>query len=362
MSPVIPAHLEKIKPYEPGKPIEELQRELGLKEVIKLASNESPLGPPEASIEAIHKAIGELNRYPDDSCYNLRNKISEKLGVPTKHITVGAGSAELIINAARSLLGPTDFAVISRQTFVMYWLAVQSVNGNMIRVPLKGYTYDLEAMTRAIDDRVRLVYIANPNNPTGTMITAEQFDRFMSSLPPDVVVVYDEAYREYVGRPDYPDPFTYYKRGDNIIILHTFSKVYGLAGLRVGYAIAKDELSDALKRVRAPFNISIIADAAAAAALDADEHVKKSVKLNIDGMAYLGVEMKKLGLNVIPSVTNFLLVDFGHDTTEVNDKLLHKGVIVRPLGSFEMPTALRITIGLPEENRKFIQALKEVLK
>jgi histidinol-phosphate aminotransferase len=361
MSPIIPSHLEKIRPYEPGKPIEELQRELGLKEVVKLASNESPLGPPKASIEAVRKAIDELNRYPDDSCYNLKHKVSGKFGVPTRNVTVGAGSAELIVNAARSLLGPNDYAIISQQTFIMYWLAVQSVNGNMIRVPLKDYTYDLEAMARALDERVRLVYIANPNNPTGTMVDDEQFDRFMSSLPPGVVVVYDEAYCDYVDRPDYPDPFKYYRRGDNIIILNTFSKVYGLAGLRVGYGIANDELSDALNRVRAPFNVNIIADAAATAALDAEDHIKQAVKLNREGMAFLSAEMTKLGLNVIPSVTNFLLVDFSHDTTELNNKLLHKGIIVRPMASFEMPKALRITIGLPDENRKLIQALKEVL-
>jgi len=361
MSPLIPPHLEKIKPYEPGKPIEELQRELGLEEVVKLASNESPLGPPKGSIEAIRKAIGELNRYPDDSCFHLKNKISGKFDVPTRNITIGAGSAELIINSARSLLKHDDFAVISQQTFVMYWLAVQTVNGNMIRVPLKNYTYDLDAMAAAIDERVSLVYIANPNNPTGTMVTAEQFDRFMSSLPPDVVVVYDEAYREYVGRDDYPDPLHYYRRGDNIIILHTFSKVYGLAGLRIGYAMANDELSDALKRVRSPFNVNIIANAAATAALDAVEHVEESIKINKEGMAYLSEEMKALGLNVIPSVTNFLLVDFGHDVTDLNNKLLHKGIIVRPMASFEMPHALRISIGLPDENRKFIRALKEVL-
>ena len=361
MSPLIPTYLEKIKPYEPGKPIEELQRELGLEEVVKLASNESPLGPPKASIEAIHKAINELNRYPDDSCYHLKNKISGKFDIPVRNITIGAGSAELIVNAARSLLGHDDYAVISQQTFVMYWLAVQSVNGNMIRVPLNNYTYNLEAMTSAINDRVRIVYIANPNNPTGTMVDAEQFDRFMASLPPNVIVVYDEAYKEYVGRDDYPDPFQYYRRGDNIIILHTFSKIFGLAGLRIGYGIANNELSDALKRVRSPFNVSIIANAAATAALDADEHVAESIKINNEGMAYLTSEMKKLGLNVIPSVTNFLLVDFSHDAMELNNKLLRKGVIVRPMASFEMPKALRISIGLPDENRKFIKALKEVL-
>ena len=238
MSPIIPSHLQKIIPYEPGKPVEELQRELGLGDVVKLASNESPLGPPEASLEALRRALSEINRYPDDNYFYLKRKISEKFDIPVENITIGAGSAEIIVNSARSLLGPDDYAVISEQTFIMYWLAVQSVNGNLIRVPLKNYTYDLEAMAAAIDERVRIVYIANPNNPTGTMVTTDELDRFISALPPKVVLVYDEAYRHYISRPDYPDPIKYYRRGDKIIILRTFSKIYGLAGLRVGYAIA----------------------------------------------------------------------------------------------------------------------------
>jgi histidinol-phosphate aminotransferase len=362
MMPIIPSYLQKIVPYEPGKPIEELQRELGLKEVIKLASNESPLGPPEAAVEAAKRGFEESHRYPDDNCYYLKKKISRKFNVPEKHVTIGAGSAEIIVNIARALLGPDDFAVISEQTFVMYWLAVQSVNGNIIRVPLRDYTYDLVRMAAAVNDQVRIVYIANPNNPTGTMITAEEFDRFMSAIPKDVVVVYDEAYRDYVADPDYPVPVPYYRRGDNIVILRTFSKVYGLAGLRIGYSIANDALSDALRRVRVPFNVSIPAAAAAEAALDADDHIKQAVELNRDGMAYLTAEMAKMGLNVIPSVGNFLTIDFGYDTGGLNDKFLREGVIVRPLASFGMPTGLRITVGLPEENRKFIQALKAVLR
>jgi histidinol-phosphate aminotransferase len=360
--PIIPQYLQKIKPYEPGKPIEELQRELGLQEVIKLASNESPLGPPEAAVEAAKRCFEESHRYPDDSCYHLRKKISTKFDVPEKNVTIGSGSAEIIVNIARALLGPDDFAAISEQTFVMYWLAVQSVNGNIIRVPLRDYTYDLGAMAAAVNDKTRIVYIANPNNPTGTMIPAEEFDRFMSAVPKDIVVVYDEAYRDYVASPDYPDPVPYYRRGRNIVILRTFSKVYGLAGLRVGYSIANDDLSDALRRVRIPFNVNLPGAAAAEAALDADDHIKQAVKLNREGMAYLTAEMKKMGLNVIPSVANFVTVDFGYDTVGLNNKFLREGVIVRPLASFGMPTGIRITVGLPEENKKFIQALKAVLR
>ncbi len=361
MSPIIPSHLQKIIPYEPGKPVEELQRELGLGDVVKLASNESPLGPPEASLEALRRALSEINRYPDDNYFYLKRKISEKFDIPVENITIGAGSAEIIVNSARSLLGPDDYAVISEQTFIMYWLAVQSVNGNLIRVPLKNYTYDLEAMAAAIDERVRIVYIANPNNPTGTMVTTDELDRFISALPPKVVLVYDEAYRHYISRPDYPDPIKYYRRGDKIIILRTFSKIYGLAGLRVGYAIANGGLSDALARVRSPFNVSTFAAVASEAALDEDDHVKRAVELNDEGMAYLGEELGKLGLNVIPSVANFILVDFGHDTSELNGKLMAKGIIVRPMAAFGMPTALRVSIGLPDENRKFVGALKAVL-
>lgn len=361
MSPIIPSYLKKIIPYEPGKPIEELQRELGLVEIIKLASNESPFGPPQASIEAMKKALKELNRYPDDSFFSLKNKISEKFDVPSRNITIGAGSAELIVNAARSLLGHNDYAAISEQTFIMYWLAVQSINGNMIRIPLKDYRYDLNAIRASLNDKVRLVFIANPNNPTGTMVTASEMDKFMDNLPPHVVVVYDEAYREYIDHPEYPNPMKYYRRGDRIIILRTFSKVYGLAGLRIGYGIANDKLSDALSRVRTPFNSSTLACVAAEAALDADDHLKEVVELNNQGKKYLTEEMSKLGLNVISSMGNFVLVIFGKDTSKLNEKLQRKGIIVRPMAAFGMPDALRITTGFMHENRKFIEALKSVL-
>ena len=243
----------------------------------------------------------------------------------------------------------------------MYWIVVQSVNGNMIRIPLHEYTYDLDAMADAIDERVKLVFIANPNNPTGTMVTAEQFDKFMSSLPPGVVVVYDEAYKHYVLDPDYPDPIPYYRRGDNIIILNTFSKIFGLAGLRIGYGIAKKEIIDIISRVRCPFNVSSFAAEAAEAALGADDHVETAIKLNQRGMKYVTTEMKKLGLNPVPSVTNFLLLDVGENMLEVNQKLLEQGVIVRPMTGFEVPTALRISIGMPDENEKFINALKKII-
>lgn len=361
MSPLIPSHLKKIVPYEPGKPIEELQRELGISDIIKLASNESPFGPPEVAIEAIKHSLNGLNRYPDDSYYVLKYKIGEKFGVAPKNITVGSGSSELIVFSARALLGHNDYAVISEQTFISYWLAVQSVNGNLIRVPLRNYTYDLEAMSAAISDRVRLVFIANPNNPTGTMVTAAQMDRFMDNLPEHVVVVYDEAYREYIDDPTYPNPMKYFQRGDRIIILRTFSKIYGLAGLRVGYAIANDQLTDALARVRGPFNVSIPAAAAAAAALDADDHVKEVVRVNNEGKKYLTEELTKLGLTVVPSHANFVLVDFGADTRELNLALQRQGVIVRPMTAFGMPTALRITIGLTEENERVVRSLRNIL-
>lgn len=361
MSFKIPPHVEKIIPYEAGKPVEALQRELGLSDIVKLASNENPLGPPEACVTAMHQAIKSLHRYPDDSYYQLKEKIGKKFKVNPSNIIMGAGSSDIILGAAKGLLGKEDYTVISDQSFILYWLAVQSVNGNLIRVPLQNYTYDLEAMAKAIDERVKLVYIANPNNPTGTMVTGEEMDKFMDSIPEDVVVVYDEAYREYIDDPDFPDPMKYYERGDNIIIARTFSKIYGLAGLRVGYGIAKEEIIKALLRVRSSFNVNSIANAAALAALDADDYVEKAIKVNNEGKAYITAELEKLGMKIIPSVTNFILVDTDYDTTELYTKLQRLGVIVRPMKAFGMPNAFRITIGLKEENEKLINALKKVI-
>lgn len=362
MSPVIPSYLEKIVPYEPGKPAETLRRELGLSEIIKLASNESPLGPPKGSVAAMQEALTNVNRYPDDSYHDIKELISGKFDVPASNITMGAGSAELIIYSARALLGHHDWAVISEQTFILYWLAVQSINGNLIRVPLKEYRYNLPSMSAAIGEKVKLVFIANPNNPTGTMITSSEMDEFMDSIPDHVVVVYDEAYREYIDNPDYPDPMKYYRRGDKIIILRTFSKMFALAGLRVGYAIANDNITDALKRVRMPFNVSTVAAAAAKAALEDDEHVRRSKEINDEGMQYLTGELQALDLEVIPSVTNFILVDMKRDSMELFNKLQKEGVIVRPMAAFGMPSALRISIGMPEENKALVKALKATLK
>jgi len=361
MTPVIPSYLEKIIPYEPGKPAETVRRELGLSEIIKLASNESPLGPPKAALEAISAAAKDLNRYPDDSYYSLKHKIAEQNDVPSDHITMGAGSAELIIYSARALLGHHDYAAISEQTFILYWLAVQSINGNIIRVPLKDYRYNLPSLAASISDKVKLVFIANPNNPTGTMVTADEMDEFMDSIPDHVVVVYDEAYREYIDDPNYPDPLKYYRRGDKIIILRTFSKMYALAGLRVGYGIANEKISDALKRVRMPFNVSSLAAVAAEAALDDDDHVRRSNEINNAGREYLTKEMSGLGLEVIPSVTNFLLVDMHRDSMELFNTLQKQGVIVRPMSAFGMPSAMRVSIGHMEENKKFIAALKNTI-
>ena len=361
MSIKIPPHIEKIIPYEAGKPVEALQRELGLTDIVKLASNENPLGPPEACVTAMTEAIKNLHRYPDDSYYQLKEKIGDKFKVDPSNIIMGAGSSDIILGAAKCFLDKDDFAVISEQSFILYWLAVQSVNGNLIRVPLKNYTYDLDAMAEAINDRVKLVYIANPNNPTGTMITAEEMDRFMDRIPKDVIVVYDEAYREYIDDPAFPDPMKYYERGDNIIIARTFSKIYGLAGLRVGYAIAKEELIKALLRVRSSFNVNSIANAAALAALDADDYVAETIRINNEGKEYLVKELKAMGMNVVPSVTNFILVDTDYDTTDLFVKLQKLGVIVRPMRAFGMPNAFRITIGLKEENEKLINALKQVI-
>ena len=349
-----PEYVLGIQPYVPGKPIEELERELGISNSIKLASNENPVGPSPAAINAIRESFADINRYPDGSGFYLKEALSEKLDVSDEEIILGNGSNELLDLAAKTFLKDGDEAVMATPSFVVYFMAVQSVGGKSIQVPLKNYTHDLSAMAASITPATRMVFIANPNNPTGTINKKDEFESLMEKVPDDVLVVMDEAYYEYVSDHDYADSMKYLRSEKNILILRTFSKIYGLAGLRVGYGIAKKEILVDMNRLRAPFNTSTIAQKAALAALSDDAHVSRSREVNSAGKEYLYRELGALGISFVPTEANFVYIPV-EGSVALYERLLKMGVIIRPMG----PGAVRVTIGLPEENRRFIEALKQ---
>ncbi len=348
--------IESITPYAPGKPVEELERELGISGSIKLASNENPIGPSPKGIAAIADCIKGLNRYPDGAAHYLKDAISEKFGCSPPEIILGNGSNELLDIIVRTFLLEGEEAVYAEPSFVVYKMSVQAAGRKGISVPLKDGKHDLAAMADAINERTKIIFIANPNNPTGTINTQAEIGAFMARVPEDAIVVVDEAYFEYVTNPEYPDTFKYLRDGRNIIILRTFSKVYGLAGLRIGYGFAPARLVDFMNRVRAPFNTNSIAQAAAMAALSDDEHVRRSVEVNEEGKKYLYAELTKMGVDYLPTQANFIWMDLHKVARKLYDALLRKGVIVRPMG----PTQIRVTIGLMPENERFVKAMREV--
>lgn len=350
--------IRSLSPYVPGKPIDELQRELGLTRVIKLASNENPLGPSPKALAALSGAQEMLHRYPDGGAYQLRQALADRWKVTNDQVILGNGSDEILGLLARTFLTPCDEAVMADHTFVIYKLEVTAVHAKPVMVPLVNWTHDLDAMAQAISPRTRLLFICNPNNPTGTMVSAEAVERLMARVPEDVIVVFDEAYFEYVRNPRFPDTIAYVKQGRNAIVLRTFSKIYGLAGLRIGYGVSTPEIIDLLNRVRPPFNANSLAQKAAFAALTDDEHVAKSRVVNADGMEQIGQGLQALGLTPVPSEANFVYFDCKQDGRRVFDALLREGVIVRHLTG----TMLRVTIGQPDENTVFLQALRKVLE
>jgi histidinol-phosphate aminotransferase len=351
-----PDYIRVIQPYVPGKPLEELERELGISHSIKLASNENPLGPSPEALKAIRGSFDDLNRYPDGAGFYLKKALSETLAVSEEELILGNGSNELLDIAARTFITADDEAVMGAPSFVVYGMAVQSVGGTSVQVPLKNYTHDLAAMADAITPKTRMLFLANPNNPTGTYTTKDEFDRLMDNVHDNMLVVVDEAYYEYVSAPDYADSMKHFRAGRNVLILRTFSKIYGLAGLRIGYGIAKKEILTDMNRLREPFNTNAIAQKAALAALRDKVHVTHSRTINDEGKQYLYQELKTLGISCVPTEANFIYVPM-EDSLTLYNRLLKKGVIIRPMG----PKAIRVTIGLPEENRRFIEALKEVI-
>jgi histidinol-phosphate aminotransferase len=357
-----PEWIRTLTPYPPGMPIEELERSLGITGSIKLASNENPLGPSPRAIAAVAAALGQMHRYPDGSAFYLKRRLSERLGVPTEQLLIGNGSNEIIELVVRTFLRPREEAVMGEQAFVIYRMIVQAANGVARLVPLRDFTHDLEAMAEAVGPATRLVFLANPNNPTGTIFRRDAWEAFLRAIPRGVIVVADDAYAEYVEDPDYPD--TIRERGDErvpIVTLRTFSKLYGLAGLRVGYAVAPAALVETMNRVRQPFNVNALAQVGALAALDDKAHVRRTLEVNRHGMYELLDGFRSLGLTWVPSSANFVLVRVG-DGARVYDQLLRRGVIVRPMEGYGFPDYLRVTVGLPEENRRLMDTLAAVLR
>ena len=353
-----PEHIQSIKPYVPGKPVEELQRELGIDDAVKLASNENPLGPSPKAVEAIYKVISGLNRYPDGNAFYLKNALSAKLAVDQERLIIGNGSNELIDIAVRTFVTAGDEAIMGVPSFVVYPMAAQSVGARAVQVPLKEWRHDLDAMAGEITERTRIIFVANPNNPTGTINHTDEFDEFMRRVPDDVLVIVDEAYREYVQDGRYPDVMKYLETGRDILILRTFSKVYGLAGLRIGYGISGKEIVREMNKVREPFNTSSVAQAAAIASVKDSGHVERSIAVNEEGKAYLYKEFRRLGLDFVATEANFIYVTFDRPVAaNLYNHLLKRGVIIRPIGA----AAVRITVGLPGENRLLVEALGAVI-
>jgi histidinol-phosphate aminotransferase len=355
--------VQQLSPYVPGKPVDELARELDLDpaSIVKLASNENPLGPSPKALEAIRSELAELTRYPDGNGFELKSRLAARCGVQINQVTLGNGSNDILDLVARAYLAPGLNAVFSQYAFAVYPISTQAVGAQGKVVTAKDYGHDLEAMLAAIDANTRVVFIANPNNPTGTWFGPDALERFLARVPGNVLVVLDEAYIEFAEGDDLPDGLKYLARYDNLLVSRTFSKAYGLAALRVGYALSSAQIADVLNRVRQPFNVNSLALAAACAALDDAGYLTQSRQLNDSGMAQLEAGLRELGLSWIPSKGNFIAVDFGRDTAAINQALLRAGVIVRPVAGYGMPNFLRVSIGLPAENARFLDALAKVL-
>jgi histidinol-phosphate aminotransferase len=356
------AGVRGLTPYQPGKPIEELEREHGVRNAVKLASNENPLGPSPLVMEAAHRALGDISRYPDGSGFALKAALSLHLGVSADQITLGNGSSDLLEFAARVLVSREHEVVYSQYCFALYPLLAQILGAQGQTVPAKGFGHDLEAMAKAVNKQTRLIYIANPNNPTGTWLSSDELEAFLAFMPEHVLVVLDEAYYEYVDAAEYPNSLAWLSCYPNLIITRTFSKAYGLAGLRIGYALSHRDLADLMNRVRPPFNVNSLALAAATVALQDQVHIQRSQAMNRTGMAQLTAAFTALSLDYIPSVGNFVTVDVGQSGGKIYEALLRRGVIVRPMAGYGLPRHLRVTVGQEDENARFIQALGAILE
>jgi histidinol-phosphate aminotransferase len=352
-----------VKSYIPGKPIEEVKREQGLKQVTKLASNENALGPSRRTVRASQKALLSLNRYPDGGCFYLKKALARRFGVGPENLVVGNGSDELIVLAARAFLKKRDEVIIAHPTFLIYEIASKVAGAKIRFVPLKDYRYDVKGMVRAMTRKTKLVFIANPDNPTGTYLTRKELDYLVSRTPKKTLLYVDEAYFEFArGLKDYPRTFSYLKKKRNVIISRSFSKIYSLAGLRIGYGIADKGIIDCLNRVREPFNVNSVAQAAALAAFEDRRHIQKTLSLVRRGKSFLYRELERMGLPYVPSATNFVLINTGCDSKRIFKALLKEGVIVREMSPWALDNCIRVTIGTAKENSVFIRALKKVIR
>ena len=361
-----PEYVRAIAPYQGGKPIAEVAREFGLDEakIIKLASNENPLGMPESAKVAMQKAVADIGRYPDANGFDLKAAITAKYDVPAEWITLGNGSNDILELATHAFVQTGQAAMYAEYSFVVYALATQAVGARAIVVKAKDYGHDLDAMAAAITDDTKLIFIANPNNPTGSFVPAAELEAFLARVPPQIVVVLDEAYNEYLPPELQYESISWVRKYPNLLVSRTMSKAYGLAGLRIGFGIAQPAITDLLNRIRQPFNVNSLAQAAAVAALNDTAFLQRSAQLNRDGYRQLTQTFDALGLEYVPSFGNFVLVKMGSDSgagARVNLALLKQGVIVRPVANYGLPQWLRVTIGLPDENAAFIDALKKLL-
>ncbi len=359
--------VQRLKPYEPGKPIEELERELGIRNSLKLASNENPLGPSPRAVEAMRSALDKISVYPDGNGFALKRALAAHHGVPSACVTLGNGSNDILEFVARAFLGPGLEAVFSRHAFAVYPIVVQAVGATARIAPansadhLMPYGHDLAALRAQVNDNTRVVFVANPNNPTGTWLDGASLRNFIDQLPRTVLVVIDEAYFEYVEAAEYPDATRWLSAFPNLIITRTFSKIYGLAGARIGYGLSHPEIADVLNRVRQPFNTNSLAQVAALSALEDVDHVARSRETNTRGLAQLVQACEAQGLCYIPSVANFICVNVGRDAVPIYQALLREAIIVRPIASYELPEFLRITVGREDQNRRVIASLNKVV-
>lgn len=355
--------LQKVPVYQPGRPIEEVARELGLniREIIKLASNENPLGPSRAALSALHRSLRQIHLYPDGNAYYLKQRLAEKLGVTPTHLILGNGSNEVLEFVGHLMLSPGADVVVSQYCFAVYPIVTHLFGANLITVPARQYGHDLPAMLAAITPATRVVFVANPNNPTGTLAPAEELQRFVHALPDRVLLVLDEAYIEYLESPADFLPLIREGKKPNLLLVRTFSKIYGMAGLRIGYGIGHPELIAAMEQIRQPFNINSLGQAAALAALNDSKHVARTRLNNRNGLEYLRRGVKALGLEYVPSAANFLLVKVG-DGNRIFNAMQKLGVIVRPMGGYQLPEWIRITVGTPQENTRCLAALRRALR
>jgi histidinol-phosphate aminotransferase len=354
--------IKDLKIYEPGKPISEVKSEFKLEEVIKLASNECPYPPFPQTIEAVKEAISEINRYPDNDCFMLKEKLAEQLNIETENLVVGNGSSELLRLITLAALKPGDEAIIPHPSFIVYPTITKLMGGVERKVPLKNYRHDLNEMLNQINDKTKIIFLCNPNNPTGTIFYKDEVEDFLNKVPKNILIIFDEAYFEYANDSRYPNGIDYFKNSKNVIVLRTFSKIYGLAGLRIGYGIASGEIIQVIEKVREPFNVNMPAQLAATVSLEFKDEVEKRKRFNNEGKEYLYQQFKDLGLEYAPTEANFILVDLKKDSRKVFEDLLKLGIIVRPGDIFGYNTHIRLTIGTPMENKKFIEGLTRVLR